>query len=121
MTRLPLMLVVTFMTVVFSFHIGTAFAMHDSNLDVNTWLASDNSTQLHTIDLNNGSASTTAATGASTPEETTDETTEGEGEGEDLPLPLADENGDDQNEDEEEEDNGGEDDTGGGDNGEGDE
>lgn len=35
-------------------YIGTGFAMHDSTLDVNTWLASDNSTQLNTIDLNTG-------------------------------------------------------------------
>jgi hypothetical protein len=36
------------------------FAMHDPTLDVNTWIASDNSTQLHTIDLNNGSISSTS-------------------------------------------------------------
>ena len=87
MTNSLLMVAVTFMTAVFSFHIGTAFAMHDSNLDVNTWLASDNSTQLHTIDLNKGPISSTTATGASTPEQTTDESTEGD-------LPPADENGD---------------------------
>jgi hypothetical protein len=29
-------------------------AMHDSELGVNTWLAGDNSTQRHAIDLNNG-------------------------------------------------------------------
>ena len=107
MTNSLLMLVVTFVTAVFSFHISTAFAMHDSNLDVNTWLASDNSTQLHTIDLNKGPISSTTATGASTPEETTDESTEEEEEEEDLPLPLADENGDETpspDEDDEEED-----------------
>ena len=37
------------------------FAMHDSTLDVNTWIASDNSTQLHTIDLNNGPVSSTSS------------------------------------------------------------
>lgn len=36
------------------------FAMHDSTLDVNTWIANDNSTQLHTIDLNNGPVSSTS-------------------------------------------------------------
>lgn len=38
------------------------FAMHDSNLDVNTWLSSDNSTQLHTIDLNKGPVSSASTT-----------------------------------------------------------
>ena len=37
------------------------FAMNDSTLDVNTWIASDNSTQFHTIDLNNGPVSSTSA------------------------------------------------------------
>jgi hypothetical protein len=36
------------------------FAMHNSTLDVNTWIASDNSTQLHTIDLNNCPVSSTS-------------------------------------------------------------
>ena len=75
------------MAAAFGPHIGTAFAMHDSNLDVNTWIASDNSTQLHTIDLNKGTPSPSAAAGsATTSEETMDESTE-----EDT---LADENGD---------------------------
>jgi hypothetical protein len=87
MTNSLLMVVVIFMTAVFGFHIGTTFAMHDSTLDVNTWIASDNSTQLHTIDLNKGPVSPTTATGASTPEETTGESTEGG-------LSAADENGD---------------------------
>ena len=101
MTNSLLMLVVTFVTAVFSFHISTAFAMHDSNLDVNTWLASDNSTQLHTIDLNKGPISSTTATGASTPEETTGESAEEED------ASAADESGDETtspNGDEEEED-----------------
>ena len=55
-------------------HIGTVFAMHDSNLGVNTWLASDNSTQRHTIDLNNGPSSSSAEAGAATASDTaTDE------------------------------------------------
>ena len=36
----------------------STFAMHDSNLDVNTRIASDNSTQSYTIDLNKGGAGT---------------------------------------------------------------
>ena len=42
-------------------HIGAVFAMHDSTLDVNTWIASDNTTQVHTIDLNKGVQSPSAA------------------------------------------------------------
>jgi hypothetical protein len=30
----------------------TSLAMHDSTLGVNTWIAQDNTTQLHTINLN---------------------------------------------------------------------
>ncbi len=30
----------------------TSFALHDSNLDANTWIAQDNSTEVNTIDLN---------------------------------------------------------------------
>jgi hypothetical protein len=73
----------------------SAFAMHDSTLGVNTWFASDNSTQLHTIDLNKGPISPTATT-----EEKTGEPT-------DQDPSAADENGDEtSNEDGEEEDNG---------------
>jgi hypothetical protein len=74
------------------------FAMHDSNLDVNTWLASDNSTQLHTTDLNKGSmGSTSTITGGAETEGgevTEDEEEEDEGE------PSTDENGEDEEEDE---------------------
>jgi hypothetical protein len=44
-------------------------AMHDSQLDVNTWFANDNVTELHTIDLNNGPVSPKATTGGITPDE----------------------------------------------------
>lgn len=44
-------------------------AMHDSTLDVNTWIASNNSTQLNTIDLNSGPVSPTATTGGGETEE----------------------------------------------------
>jgi hypothetical protein len=86
MTNPLLIVIVIFMAAAFGPHIGTAYAMHDSNLDVDTWIASDNSTQLHTIDLNKGTPSPSAAAGSTTPEETMDESTE-----EDT---LADENGD---------------------------
>ena len=46
-------------------------AMHDSTLDVNTWTASDNSTQLHTTDLNRGPISPAISSGAATAEDTT--------------------------------------------------
>jgi|SRR5215208_3227391 len=38
------------------------FAMHDSTLDVNTWIASDNETQLHTTDLNKSPISSSSTT-----------------------------------------------------------
>jgi hypothetical protein len=57
----------------------TTFAMHDSTLDVNTWIASDNSTsdwiasdnssQLHTTDLVRGPISPAVSAGASSTEE----------------------------------------------------
>lgn len=46
-------------------------AMHDSTLDVNTWIASDNSTQLHTTDLNRGPISPAVSAGAATAEDET--------------------------------------------------
>ena len=46
-------------------------AMHDSTLDVNTWTASDNSTQLHTTDLNRGPISPAISSGAATADDTT--------------------------------------------------
>lgn len=46
-------------------------AMHDSTLDMNTWIASDNSTQLHTTDLNRGPISPAISAGAATAEDTT--------------------------------------------------
>jgi hypothetical protein len=46
-------------------------AMHDSTLDVNTWIASDNSTQLHTTDLNSGPISPAVSAGAATAEDAT--------------------------------------------------
>lgn len=104
MTNPLLIVIVIFMTAAFGPHIGTGFAMHDSNLDVNTWIASDNSTQLHTIDLNQGTPSPSAAAGSTTTsEETIDESAE-----EDT---LADENGDEATGSEDEEDGGEEGDT----------
>lgn len=49
----------------------SAVAMHDSTLDVNTWIASDNSTQLHTTDLNRGPISPAVSAGAATAEDAT--------------------------------------------------
>ena len=46
-------------------------AMHDSTLDVNTWIASDNITQLHTTDLNRGPISPAVSAGAATAEDAT--------------------------------------------------
>lgn len=70
------MVVAVLITASISNYVGSSFAMHDSNLDVNTWIASDNSTQLNTIDLNSGPmASAADSAGAS---ETGDEVVEGE-------------------------------------------
>ena len=49
----------------------SAFAMHDSTLDVNTWIASNNSTQLQTTDLNKGPVSPTTSTAVNTAQEAT--------------------------------------------------
>ena len=68
-----------FVAAAFGPHIDSVFAMHDSNLGVNTWFASDNSTQRHTIDLNNGPSGSSAEAGAATTsEEVTGESTEEE-------------------------------------------
>lgn len=77
MTNSLLIAVGIFIAAALGLHIAPSFAMHDSTLDVYTWSASDNSTQRHTIDLNQGAQSPSAAAGASTtPEEITDESTE---------------------------------------------
>ena len=78
-TRKPTLVIVisaiVFLLIIASQQHGTIFAMHDSNLDVNTWIASDNSTQLHTMDLNSGtmSPSATAAGGEAEEDEVVDE------------------------------------------------
>jgi hypothetical protein len=77
MTKSLLVVVGIFIAAALSLHIVPAFAMHDSTLDINTWSASDNNTQRHTIDLNQGAQSPSSLAGANTtPEETTDESTE---------------------------------------------
>jgi hypothetical protein len=87
MTNSLLIVVGIFIAAALSLHIVPAFAMHDSTLDVNTWIASDNTTQLHTIDLNKGVQSPSVAGGSiSTPGETADESTED--------MSAADANGD---------------------------
>jgi hypothetical protein len=66
-----LLVVVVLITASLGHYVGTGFGMHDSTLDVNTWLASDNSTQLNTIDLNSGPvASATDSGGAAETAET---------------------------------------------------
>ena len=70
------MVVAVLLTALIGHYVGTSFAMHDSNLDVNTWLASDNSTQLNTIDLNSGPVASSA--GSEGAAETGDEVVEGE-------------------------------------------
>jgi hypothetical protein len=79
------MVVAVLLTALIGHHVGTSFAMHDSNLDVNTWLASDNSTQLNTIDLNSGPMASAAGSGGAAEtgdeaveDETGDEAVEGE-------------------------------------------
>jgi hypothetical protein len=66
-----LMVALMVMTLSGSLNLVSAFAMHDSTLDVNTWIASDNSTQLQTTDLNKGPVSPTTSTAANTAQETT--------------------------------------------------
>jgi hypothetical protein len=65
-----LLLALMVMMVFGGVYLASVFAMHDSTLDVNTWIASDNSTQLHTTDLNRGPISPTVPAGAATPEDT---------------------------------------------------
>lgn len=74
-TLVPVISVIVFLLIIASQQHGTIFAMHDSNLDVNTWIASDNSTQLNTMDLNSGtmSPSATAAGGEAEEGEVVDE------------------------------------------------
>jgi hypothetical protein len=66
-----LMVALMMMTLSGGLNFVSAFALHDSTLDVNTWIASDNITQLHTTDLNKGPVSPTASTAADTAQETT--------------------------------------------------
>ena len=56
MLRLSLTLLGIYLLLVFVYPYST-FAMHDSTLDVNTWIASNNGTGLQTSDLNKGPVS----------------------------------------------------------------
>src|ERR671919_2085846 len=68
----PVLLLALMVMMVFGgVNFASVFAMHDSTLDVNTWIASDNSTQLHTTDLNRGPISPAISAGAATAEDTT--------------------------------------------------
>jgi hypothetical protein len=80
-----LVVVAVLITASIGHYVGTGFALHDSTLDVNTWLASDNSTQLNTIDLNAGPVASAADSGGAAEtgdevveDETGDEVVEGE-------------------------------------------
>ena len=71
--KIPVLLLALMVMMVFG---GVNFtsvvvAMHDSTLDVNTWIASDNSTQLHTTDLNRGPISPTVSAGGAAAEDAT--------------------------------------------------
>jgi hypothetical protein len=66
-----LLLALMVMMVYGGVNFSSVVAMHDSTLDVNTWIASDNSTQLHTTDLNRGPISPAVSAGAATAEDTT--------------------------------------------------
>src|SRR5918994_7548672 len=70
-------------------------AMHDSTLDVNTWIASNNSTQLHTTDLNKGPVNPTTSTAVNTAQEATGPSV--------VTSTTPDEEGDDVDNEEEEE------------------
>lgn len=97
------------MTVVASTNIASAFAMHDSTLDVNTWIASDNSTQLQTTDLNRGPISPALPTGAGATDETngpsTDTPTTPDGTEEDVDGEDGDESEDEEESVDEDDDN----------------
>ena len=67
----PVLLLALMVMMVFGVNLTSVVAMHDSTLDVNTWIASDNSTQLHTTDLNRGPISPAVSAGAATAEDTT--------------------------------------------------
>jgi hypothetical protein len=68
----PVLLLALMVMMVFGgINLASVVAMHDSTLDVNTWIASDNSTQLHTTDLNRGPISPGVSTGSATAEDTT--------------------------------------------------
>jgi hypothetical protein len=66
-----LLLALMVMMVLGGVNLTSVVAMHDSTLDVNTWIASDNSTQLHTTDLNRGPISPAVSAGAATADDTT--------------------------------------------------
>lgn len=67
----PVLLLALMMMVFGGVNFTSVVAMHDSTLDVNTWIANDNSTQLHTTDLNRGPISPAVSAGAATAEDTT--------------------------------------------------
>ena len=90
-----LMVALMVMTLSGGLNFVSAFAMHDSTLDVNTWIASNNSTQLQTTDLNKGPVSPTTSTAVNTAQETTGPSV--------VTSTTPDEEGDDVDNEEEEE------------------
>lgn len=63
----PVLLLALMVMIVFGgVCLTSVVAMHDSTLDVNTWIASDNTTQLHTTDLNTGPISPAVSAGDTT-------------------------------------------------------
>ena len=105
-SALGIIAVLTVLIVIISSQQSAVFAMHDSSLGVDTWIATDNSTHLHTIDLNKGPVDPTSATtegvesedGGVTDEE--EESDTGEGEEEEEEEQSTGENGEDGEEDE---------------------
>ena len=61
-SALGIIAILTVLIVIISSQQSAVFAIHDSTLGVDTWIASDNSTQLHTIDLNKGPMDPNSAT-----------------------------------------------------------
>jgi ribosomal protein L12E/L44/L45/RPP1/RPP2 len=86
----------------------TSFALHDSNLDANTWIAQDNSTEVNTIDLNTpinqtvsgGAAASPDAAAAAEPEPTSTPDDEGEDEEESASDDGEEDEGDEETDEE---------------------
>ena len=70
----PVISAIVFLLIIASQQLGIIFAMHDSNLNVNTWIAIEQNTQVYTMDLNNGPMSpSVTAEGEAEEDEVVDE------------------------------------------------